>query len=105
VRTDPLDVLRPPGEADDWDEQRLAPAPETGIHAIDAEAKKLHAEAVGAPLPRRGPGPKRRSRYAALAAPCPEPPGSKLAALADFLRGHTSGGALMRRLHPTEPKD
>ena len=26
--------------------------------------------------------------------------GSKLAALADFLRGHTDSGALMRRLHP-----
>lgn len=100
LRSDPLDVLEPPAEADDWDEQRLPPPPETGIHAIDAEAKKLHAEAVGAPMRRRGPAPRRRSRYAALAASKPEFPGSKLAALAEFLRGHTTGGALVRRLHP-----
>ena len=31
--------------------------------------------------------------------PNPEFPGSRLAALADFLRGHTDGGALLRRLH------
>ena len=43
---------------------------------------------------------------AALAAPKPELPGSKLAALADFLRGHTDRGALVRRLHPAaEPKN
>ena len=87
-------MLQPPVETGDWDEQRLAPPAETGIHAIDAEAKKLHAAAVGAPLSRRGPAPKRRSRYAALAAAKPEPPGSKHAALADFLRGHTDGGTL-----------
>jgi hypothetical protein len=58
-------------------------------------------DAVGASLRRRGPAPKRRSRYAALAASKPELPGSNLAALADFLRGHTDGGALMRRLHGT----
>lgn len=56
--------------------------------------------AVGAPLPRRGPAPRRRSRYVSLAAPSSGRPGRKLAALADFLRGHTDGGALMRRLHP-----
>jgi hypothetical protein len=100
LRTDPLEVLQPPGESGDWDEQRLEPPPETGIHAIDAKARKLHAAAVGAPLPHRGPAPKRRSRYAAQAASTPEFPGSKLAALADFLRGHTNGGALMRRLYP-----
>jgi hypothetical protein len=99
LRSDPLDVLQPPGEADAWDEQRLAPPAETGIYAIDAEARKLHAAAVGAPLARRGPAPKRRSRYASLAAPSPELPGSRLAALADFLHGHADGGALMRRLH------
>jgi len=42
---DPLDVLQPPGEADAWDEQRLAPPAETGIYAVDAEARKLHAAA------------------------------------------------------------
>jgi hypothetical protein len=105
LRSDPLDVLEPPSDGDDWDEQRLAPQPETGIHAVDAEAKKLHAEAVGAPLPRSGPAPKRRSRYAALAAPKQELPGSKLAALAEFLRGHTTSGILVRRLHPTQPAD
>ncbi len=99
LRTDPLDVLQPPGDADDWDEPRLAPPAETGVFAIDAEARKLHAAAAGAPLPRRGPAPKRRSRYARLAAAKPELPGSRYAALADFLRGHTDGGALMRRLH------
>ncbi len=57
-------------------------------------------------MPRRGPAPKRRSRYARLAAAKPELPGNQLAALADFLREHTSTGALMRRLHPiAEPKD
>lgn len=98
----PLEVLQPPGDTgDDWDEQRLAPPQETGIHAIDAEARKLHADAVGAPLRRRGPAPsRRRSRYTTVAAAKPEPPGSKLAALADCLRLNTAGGALMRRLHP-----
>ena len=104
LRSNPLDMLQPPGDTDDWDEQRLAPPAETGIFAIDAEARKLHAAAVGAPLPRRGPAPKGRSRSARLAAAKPELPGSQYAALADFLRGHTSGGALIRRLYPTEPE-
>jgi hypothetical protein len=102
LHAEPLEVLQPPGDTGDWDEPRLAPPAETGVHAIDAEARKLHAAAVGAPLPRRGPTPKRRSRYVLPAATGPEPPGSKLATLADFLRGHTSNGALLRRLHPTE---
>jgi hypothetical protein len=99
LRTSPVDVLQPPGDDGDWDEQRLATPAETGIYAIDVEAKNLHAAAAGTAPRRRGPAPKRRSRYAAMQAK-PEYPGSKLAALADFLRGHTQGGALMRRLHP-----
>ena len=45
---------------------RAAPGPptETGIHAIDAEARKLHVAAVGARFARRGPAPRRRSSYA-----------------------------------------
>jgi len=39
------------------------------------------------------------SRHAALEAAKPELPGSKHAALADFLRRNTDG-ALLRRLHP-----
>lgn len=69
LRTDPLEVIQPPGDADDWDEPRLAPPAETGIHVIDAEAKKLHADAAGAPLPRRGPAPRQRRRRYALPAP------------------------------------
>lgn len=96
VGTGPLDVIQPPGGADDWDEPRLAPPAETGINVIDAEARKLHADAVGAPVPRRGPAPRKRRP----AAPAPPPPGAKLAALAECLRKHTDGGALSRRLHP-----
>lgn len=101
ARTDPLDGLQPPGDDDAWDEQRLAPPSETGIHAIDAEAKKLHATAVGAPIRRRGPAPKHRNRRLAPGPKRPPLPGSDLAALADFLRSHAHGGALLRRLHPT----
>jgi hypothetical protein len=82
ARISPLDVLEPPGEAGDWDGQRLAPPAETGIHAIDAEARELHATAIGAPPAKPGM------------------PGSGHAALADFLRGHTDDGVLLRRLHP-----
>lgn len=101
LHTSPLEALQPPDDASDWDEQRLAPPAETGIHVIDAQARKLHAAAVGAPLPRRGPAPRQRHRrYVTTTPAIPEPPGAELAALAEFLRGHTSGGALLRRLHP-----
>lgn len=95
----PLEGVQPPGEGDDWDEERLVPPREAGIHAIDAEARKLHAAAVGAPLKRRGPAPKHRirGRRAASVQKAPEP-GADLARLADFLCGHTQGGALLRRL-------
>jgi hypothetical protein len=54
---------------------------------------------------RRRPGQRDQPRIT-LADSKPEPPGSKHAALADFLRGHTDGGALMRRLHPiADPED
>ncbi|MEV0291819.1 hypothetical protein AB0H36_47510 [Kribbella sp. NPDC050820] len=96
---DPLGRLTEPGNSDDWDEQRLAPPPETGIAAIDIEATKLRAVAMGKPVRRRGPAPKKRSRLS-TAAPARSVPGSDLAALADFLRGHLVGGALIRRLHP-----
>lgn len=98
TRTDPLDRLREPENTDGWDEQRLAPPEETGIHAIDAEAKKLHAAAVGRPLRRRGPAPTPRPASVTF-------PGHDLAALADFLRRHTSGGTLSRRLHPLSLTD
>lgn len=104
-RTDPLDVLQPPGEADGWDEQRLALPPETGIHAIDAEIKKRHAAAVGAPLRRRGPAPTHRptrSTTRAARPAKPRVPGTTLAALADYLHGQVAEGALTRRLHPTD---
>ncbi|WP_049795754.1 hypothetical protein [Frankia sp. EAN1pec] len=95
---DPLAVLAPPCEIDAWDERLLAPPPETGIHAIDAAAKRLFAVAVGAPLPRCGPAPKRRVRRAPSDAG--PPPGDALDTLAEFLRGQVEGGALTRRLHP-----
>jgi hypothetical protein len=49
---------------------------------------------VGRPV--GGPG----RRYVTTAAARPELPGTKLAAQAGYLRGHTNGGALLRRLHP-----
>ncbi len=49
---------------DGWDEPRLSPPVETGIHVIDAEANKLCAKAIGKPLRRRGPAPKMRRRLA-----------------------------------------
>lgn len=105
-RTSPLDTLQPPGDTGDWDEQRLAPPAETGLHVIDAEAHRLHTAAVGALLPRRGPPPRQRRprhRYAIEPAARPDPPGHALCALADFLRRQVGGGELLRRLHPIEP--
>lgn len=100
TRANPLDHLSEPEQTDDWDEQRLTPPPETGIHAIDTEAKKLYAAAVGKPQRRRGPAPKHRPRHFSSAPAQPVLPGRDLATLADFLREHTAGGALVRRLHP-----
>jgi hypothetical protein len=88
----------PAAPVDGWDPARLAPPPETGIHAIDAEAKKLHEQAVGAPVRRRVAAPKRRrTRHAAP----PQAPGNDLAALADFLRdpppaAHSPGACIHR---------
>ncbi|MCA1223331.1 hypothetical protein [Streptomyces sp. 8L] len=98
---DPLEGLQPPGEGDGWDEERLVPPSETGIHVIDAEARKLHAAAVGAPLKRRGPAPKHRVRGRRYSAPVQKvhAPGKDSGALADFLRDHTQDGVLLRRLH------
>jgi hypothetical protein len=100
TQADPLAALTPPAAGDDWDEPPLAPPAETGIHAIDAEAKKLHATAVGAPVRRRGPAPKHRRSHATRPA---DQPGAALAALADYLGNHTQDGALLRRLHPPAP--
>lgn len=100
TNSDPLAVLEPPGEADGWDERPLAPPHETGIHAIDTAAKMLFAAAVGAPLPRRGPAPKRRVRR--TSADAGPPPGDALDTLAEFLSGYVEGGALTRRLHPAD---
>jgi DNA-binding MarR family transcriptional regulator len=105
TQADPLDGLTPPApDPDTWDEPPLPAPPETGIHAIDAEATKLHAAAVGKPLKRRGPAPTRRTRRGNVRLtekPFPEP-GAALYALAEHLRGHVQAGALVRRLHPTD---
>ncbi|MBL1079730.1 hypothetical protein JK358_35550 [Nocardia sp. 2] len=101
TRANPLDQLTEPEHTDEWDEQRLTPPLETGIHAIDSEADKLFAAAIGRPRRRRGPAPTpRRPRLiTATSTPTP-PPGSELAALARFLHEHTRDGVLLRRLHP-----
>ncbi|WP_432185464.1 hypothetical protein [Streptomyces tendae] len=103
-RTNPLDSLTPPApDIEDWDEPPLLAPAETGIHAIDTEASKLHASAVGKPLKRRGPAPTRRTRRGNVRItdkPAAEP-GAALYELADYLRGHVAGGQLLRRLHPT----
>ncbi|MEU7802611.1 hypothetical protein AB0B10_25465 [Micromonospora arborensis] len=97
--SDPLAGLHEPNAEDDgWDEPRLVLPAETGILAIDAQVKKLHAAAVGRPLRRRGPAPKFRGVYARRSKPLPKP-GSKLVALAAYLCDHTYDGALRRRLH------
>lgn len=99
TQADPLAGLQPPNDADAWDEPPLSLRGETGIHAIDAAVKKLHAAAVGAPLKRRGPAPKRRRTALTRQPEQPPRPGADLAALADYLRDHTHGGTLLRRLH------
>ncbi|WP_328384453.1 hypothetical protein OHQ88_33655 (plasmid) [Micromonospora zamorensis] len=99
TQADPLADLHPPDHADVWDEPPLSLRGEAGIHAIDAAVKKLHATAVGAPLKRRGPAPKRRRTALTRRPERPPQPGAELAALADYLRDHTHGGALLRRLH------
>lgn len=96
---DPRENLTPPAHSDSWDEPRLAPPAETGIHALDTDVATLHAAAVGAPKRRRGPAPKPRTRGRAATTE-EDPPGSTLVALADVLRDHTVGGTLLRRLHP-----
>ncbi|WP_329474284.1 hypothetical protein OIE75_40945 (plasmid) [Streptomyces sp. NBC_01723] len=102
-QTNPLDSLTPAApDIEDWDEPPLLAPAETGIHAIDAEATKLHAAAVGKPLKRRGPAPTRRTRRGNVritGKPAAEP-GAALYELADYLRGHVASGQLLRRLHP-----
>ena len=103
ARANPLDSMQPPaGEPDDWDEPAFPAPAATGIHAIDAEATKLHAAAVGRPVKRRGPAPTRRTRRGNVRVtdkPSAEP-GAALYALAEHLREHVQDGALVRRLHP-----
>lgn len=104
THADPLDGLTSPApDIEDWDEPPLLVPPETGIHAIDAEAKKLHAAAVGQPLKRRGPAPTRRTRRGNVRVTDTPPaePGAALYALAEYLHEHVQGGALIRRLHPS----
>jgi hypothetical protein len=74
---------------------------QTGIHAIDAEARALQAAAAGVPAARRGPAPRRRRipRADALASTLPPVPGEAMVALAQFLHDHVRQGALTRRLH------
>ncbi|MGW2181228.1 hypothetical protein ACWCXX_24645 [Streptomyces sp. NPDC001732] len=99
--TDPLGCLEAPvAGTDGWDEPHLAPPAESGVHVIDAEAKKLYATAVGKPLRRRGPAPKMRRRFARYDTKKIALPGEDHATLADFLLGHVDDGALLRRLHP-----
>ncbi len=103
TQTNPLEDMAPPEtEPDTWDEPPLPAPAETGINAIDSEAAKLHAAAVGRPLKRRGPAPTRRTRRGnvrVIEKPSAEP-GTALYALAEHLRSHVVGGALVRRLHP-----
>lgn len=103
TRTNPLDSVLPPSpEPDVWDEPPLPKPAETGINAIDSETVKLHAAAVGKPVKRRGPAPTRRTRHGNVRVleKAPTQPGAALCALAEHLRGHVAGGALVRRLHP-----
>lgn len=99
-------VQPPATDPDDWDEPRLAPPAETGIAVIDEQARKLHQDAAGTPVRRRGPAPRFRNRYKRYGIPAPEKPGDKHAALAAFLCKHAEGGELLRRLHPAaaEPR-
>lgn len=104
AQANPLDGLEPPApDIEDWDEPPLPAPPATGIHAIDAEVTKLHAAAVGRPVKRRGPAPTRRTRRGnvRVVEKSPLEPGASLYALAEYLRGHVAGGALVRRLHLT----
>ncbi|MFD3427246.1 hypothetical protein [Nocardia fluminea] len=93
--TTPPSELADPAPVDADIGQPLPSLPPTGIFAIDDAAAKLHAAAAGRPRRRRGPAPKKTGLAAATRAP-----GTDLADLATFLRRHTDGGALRRRLHP-----
>ncbi|WP_331731814.1 hypothetical protein OG298_45140 (plasmid) [Streptomyces sp. NBC_01005] len=101
TQTSPLVGMAPPDpEPDTWDEPPLPAPAETGINAIDSEAAKLHAAAAGRPVKRRGPAPTRRTRRGnvrVIEKPSAEP-GAALYAIAEHLRGHVAGGALVRRL-------
>lgn len=99
---DPTDhMTAPEAEPDTWDEPPLPAPAETGVNALDAEAKKLHAAAVGRPLKRRGPAPTRRTRRGnvRVTEKPASTPGADLYALAEHLHGHVADGALIRRLH------
>lgn len=105
AKANPVDGMAPPApEPDTWDEPPLPAPAETGINAIDAEATKLHAAAVGKPLKRRGPAPTRRTRRGnvRLVEKPASDPGAALYALAEHLREHVADGALVRRLHPAD---
>src|ERR1044072_910191 len=102
AQANPLDTMQSPApEPDAWDEPALPAPTATGINAIDAEATKLHAAAVGRPVKRRGPAPTRRTRRGnvRVTETPPAEPGAALYAVAEYLRGHVLGGALVRRLH------
>jgi DNA-binding MarR family transcriptional regulator len=107
---DPLAVLAPPVDAtDDWDAQRLEGPAQTGIHAIDAEARALRAAAAGVPAARRGPAPRRRRvpRTDALATTLPPVPGAAMVALAQFFhaptcaRARSPAGCTPQRCNPS----
>jgi hypothetical protein len=103
AQANPLKGMTPPTpDPDTWDEPPLPAPAGTGINAIDTEAQKLHAAAVGRPLKRRGPAPTRRTRRGNVRVtetPAAEP-GAALYALAEHLREYVQDGALVRRLHP-----
>ncbi|MFI1189338.1 hypothetical protein [Streptomyces californicus] len=94
---DPLAVLPAGDGEEEWSEPRLVPPSQTGVHALDAEAGRLYAAAVGTPRKPRGPVPKKRGRR--VQAPAPKP-GAACAELALWLRRELDGGSLVRRLHP-----
>ena len=103
TQSSPLVDMTPPApDPDTWDEPPLPAPAATGIAAIDDEATKLHAAAVGRPLKRRGPAPTRRTRRGNVRVtekPAAEP-GAALYALAEYCWGNVQDGALLRRLHP-----
>ncbi|MER5302165.1 hypothetical protein ABT039_22280 [Streptomyces lasiicapitis] len=98
-RTDPPTAITAVSEG-----ASTLPVPtKTGFKSLDSRGAQLHAAAIGQPLPRKGPPPRRRPNRQGHATPprpsAPAAPHTDVATYADHLARQVRGGQLQRLLH------